>query len=92
MPEVDQTTYWHLQHPDGRKISIGRRPGDYGLNVIAWTERLNGEEIRNGAIDIGDLCPITPDDTITELLNRFRGEGYELVEIITPQTTTGGSR
>lgn len=88
MPESDRIEFWHLLHADGRRISIGRRPEHVGLSVIAWHELRGGEVIRKGSVDFGMFSMKKPAQEIAELLERFRGEGYELAEIRTALSPT----
>lgn len=83
MPEKDTNEYWLLKHADGRHIIIARRPKSFGVDEIEWVETKGDAILRKGAWGCGIYANTKPADEIARLLERFRGEGYELVSIRT---------
>lgn len=82
MTATDHKEYWLLKNGE-RAIIIVRRPDHHGLNVLQWVETKRGEQQRSGACDIGPFANTKPATELAKLLERFRGEGYELISVRT---------
>ena len=85
---TDQKEYWLLKHSDGRHIIIARRDAEFGSGLVKWIEAKDGNDLRQGAWDLGMFSSGKPGGEIASLLERFRGEGYELISIRTPLSAT----